>query len=67
MKFVFLLILINLSDESPMYLVESVIGGDKNVTEDKESVFIFLKHPYLVEKDPVSGQVSDNLRVEILH
>ena len=41
-----------------MYLVESVIGVDKDSTEEKESVFVILKHPYLIEKDPVTGQVS---------
>ena len=45
-------------DDAPVYLVESVIGFDKDSTEEKESVFVILKHPYLIEKDPVTGQVS---------
>ena len=47
-------------EEAPVYLVESVIGGDKSSMEEKEAVFIFLKHPYLIEKDPITGQVSVN-------
>lgn len=46
------------SEESPVYLVESVTGGDKSSMEEKEALFIFLRHPYLIEKDPVTGQVS---------
>ena len=47
------------SDEAPVYLVESVVGGDKNAMDEKESVFVIFKHPYLIEKDPVTGQVSN--------
>jgi len=45
------------NDDAPVYLVESVIGVDKDSTEEKESVFVILKHPYLIEKDPVTGQI----------
>ena len=41
-----------------MYLVESVTIGDKDEVEEKESLFVILKKPYLIEKDPVTGDVS---------
>ena len=45
-------------EDSPAYLVESVIGDHRNETEEKESLFLILKSSYLVEKDPFTGQVN---------
>eukprot|EP00794_Sanderia_malayensis_P003144 gene3144-3613_t len=43
--------------DSPTYLVESIVPGLTNDTEEKESLFVILKNSYLVEKDPFTGQV----------
>ena len=44
-------------DDTSVFLLESVVSGDKNCMDDKESLFVFFKHPYLIEKDPITGKV----------
>ncbi|XP_065052898.1 serine/threonine-protein kinase 11-interacting protein-like isoform X2 [Rhopilema esculentum] len=44
-------------DDASVFLLESVVSGDKNCMDEKESLFVFFKHPYLIEKDPITGKV----------